>query len=189
MKEKSLFCIKNVIISFFVFMVMYYLISFSPLGLAKLTEITNGHSILDMEMGGYTVDQAYEILDALGEEGRVFQMKYIVPLDFPFPLAYGVFYFILLSTLAKNIFRKMKKPWLIGLIGFGATLFDWLENVMIIQLLNNYPQQLQEVAKLANIFTRLKSTFTMISMCFIVIGVVVLMVKRFLVQSKARTLQ
>ncbi|PKM94900.1 MAG: hypothetical protein CVU84_08220 [Firmicutes bacterium HGW-Firmicutes-1] len=183
MKGKGLFCIRNVIISFFVFMAMYYLISFSPIGLAKLTEITNGNSILDMEMGGYTVDQAYEILTALGEEGRGFEMKYIIPIDFPFPLAYGIFYFMLLSTLAKGIFSKMKKPWLIGLIGFGATIFDWLENAMIIQLLNNYPQQLQDVAKLANIFTRLKSTFITISMFLIVIGFVVFMVKRFLPKS------
>lgn len=178
MKEKRFFCIRNVIISFFVFMAMYYLINFSPFGLSELTEITNGHSILDMEMGGYTVDQAYQILDALGEEGRSFEMKYIIPLDFPFPLAYGMFYFMILSTLAKGIFTKMKKPWLIGLIGFGATLFDWLENIMIIQLLNNYPQRFQDVAQFANLFTRLKSAFTMISMCLIIIGLVVLIIKR-----------
>lgn len=181
---KNFISFKNVMISFLIFMLMYYLINFSPIGLVKLTVITGGHSILDMEMGGYSVNQAYDILEALGEEGRNFEMKYIVPLDFPFPLAYGSFYFLLISLLTKNIFKKMKRPWLIGLIGFCATLFDWLENVMIIQLLNNYPQRIEDVATLANIFTRLKSTFTMISMLLIVLGCIVLLVKRILTRSK-----
>lgn len=180
MKEKNFYSVKNVVISFVFFMFLYYLINFSSLGLAKLIEITDGHSILDMEMSGYSVDRAYEILDSLGEAGRNFDIKYIVPLDFPFPLAYGIFYFVCLSVLAKNLLQKLKRPWLIGLIGFCATLFDWLENVMIIQLLNNYPQRLENVAEIASLFTQLKSGFTMLSMLLIIIGLVGLGMKKLL---------
>lgn len=178
MKSKSLFCVRNALISFMLFIGMYLLINISPFGLAKLVEITDGHSILDMEMSGYTVDRAYEIFEALGEEGRAFNMKYIIPIDFLFPLAYGMFYFITLTLIVKNIGTKMKRPWVIGSIGLVATLFDLLENIMIINLLQSYPQRLEGVATIANIFTQLKAYFNMISMLLILVGLVVIIFKK-----------
>lgn len=185
MKNKQFFCLRNVFISLALFMFMNFLINYSPYGLSKLVEVTGGHSILDMEMKGYSVDRAYEVLDALGEEGRVFDMKYIIPLDFPFPLSYGLFYFITLTVIWKNIRSKMKRPWLIGLFGVCATISDWLENIMIINLLHNYPQRQSEIVKIASIFTQLKSIFIMTSILLIVVGLLVIVFKRFI--PKVRT--
>lgn len=180
MKNKGFFTVRTAIVSFLLFICMLYLINGSPFGLARLVEITGGQSILDMEMmKGYSAERAYEILDALGEEGRAFEMKYIIPLDFPFPLAYGLFYFITLTLIMRNIRETARKPWLAGIVGLCAALFDWLENVMIINLLKNYPERLETTVRIASMFTQLKSLFTMVSMFLIVVGLMVVLVKRF----------
>ena len=170
-------------------MFMNFLINYSPYGLSKLVEITGGHSILDMEMQGYSVDKAYELLDALGEEGRAFNMKFIVPLDFPFPLSYGLFYFITLTLILKTIRSNIKRPWLIGLVGVCATLLDWSENIMIINLLQNYPQRQNEIVKIASIFTQLKGLFIMISMFLIVVGLLVIIFRRFMPKKQTKLVE
>ncbi|MCX7772612.1 MAG: hypothetical protein N2376_05805 [Clostridia bacterium] len=178
MKKKDMFKGKTVVIALIIFLAAYALISFKPFGMARLHEITGGPSILDMEMSGYSVDKAYQVLEALGAEGRAFDLNAIIPLDFPFPLAYSFFYFFTLAFLTKTLFPQMKKPWLPGLLGFLAGLFDWLENIMIIVMLKNYPTRLENFASLSNIFTTLKSLLTMVCMGLILIGLIVLAAKR-----------
>ncbi len=188
MKNKGFFSVRTAITSFIIFMIMYFLINGSPFGLAKLAEITGGQSILDMEMlKGYSVERAYEILGALGEEGRAFNMEYILPLDFPFPLTYGLFYFITLTLIMKSIRGNAKRPWLVGIVGLCAALFDWLENIMIANLLRSYPERLEGIAQMASVFTQLKSLFTMTSMFLIIVGLLVVIIKKFNSKVSAKT--
>lgn len=159
--------------------IVYYMISFSDIGVAKLMEITGGQNILDLEMGGYSVEKAYDVLEGLGEEGRAFNLKYIIPIDLLFPITYGLFYFVTLTWLATGLFQRMKHPWLIGLIGWVAPVFDFFENWNIYRLLTHYPERLERVAQMADIWTRLKAVSVGISTILVVVGVIVLMVKRF----------
>lgn len=185
MKDKSFFSLRNTIVFFALFMLLYIAINNKPFGVAQLREITGGHSILDMEMGGYSVDRAYEVLDALGEEGRAFNLKYIVPLDFPFPLAYAMFYFIALTTIMRSLV-SWNKPWIIGLIGIASGLMDWLENIMIIKMLKDYPIKLVSVAKYASFFTQAKSICITISTGLIMISLIALLVKRVGIRISGR---
>ncbi|OPZ93606.1 MAG: hypothetical protein BWY74_01059 [Firmicutes bacterium ADurb.Bin419] len=177
------------IISFATFMFMYFLINLSPFGLSRLVEITGGHSILDMEMKGYSAVRAYEVIDALGEEGRAFYIKYIVPLDFPFPLSYGLFWFTTLTLILKSTGIKLKKPWLLGLIGFCATVFDWLENLIIISLLQTYPKRNNTLANIASIFTQLKFLFFIIILLLIIVGMLIIVLKKFLSKAPHRQIK
>lgn len=68
-----------------VFAVLLWVIDFSPIGVAGLLEVTGGANILDFE-AGYTVDQAYGMLEALGEAGRSFHLTKIMPVDIFFPI-------------------------------------------------------------------------------------------------------
>lgn len=178
MNDNSFFSLKNVIISLVIFLFFYFLINNSPYGLSQLKEITGGHSILDMEhTTGYSVDRAYEMLDALGEEGRAFYKNHIVPIDYPFPLAYGLFYFITITFLVRQIRPRIKKPWLIGLLGIATGVFDWLENFMIIILLRNYPQRLDNIVNIASPLTQIKSILFLISTLLVVIGLLIIAVR------------
>jgi hypothetical protein len=82
--------LKKAIIFSAIFAIMFALINKSGIGVAGLLKITGGASILDLEIG-YTYEQAKDILTALGEEGRAFYLTRIMPLDFPFPVAYMLF--------------------------------------------------------------------------------------------------
>lgn len=178
-RQQGLFRIRTAVVAFILFIGMYLLINGSPFGVARLTEITGGQSILDLEMmKGYSVDRAYEILERLGEEGRAFHMRSIAPLDFPFPLTYGLFYFVTLTLIAQSLWQSMKRPWLVGVAGLLATFFDWLENIMVLQLLHRYPERLAGIATAASLFTQLKSVFVTGSMLLIIVGLLAVIIRK-----------
>jgi len=56
-----------------IFAVLFLLINFSPIGVAGLLEITGGANILDFETA-FTHERAFEVLYALGEDGRNFYL-------------------------------------------------------------------------------------------------------------------
>jgi len=172
MKNFKLISTRGLLAAFLFFMLMNLLINNSPLGLSRMLEITGGNTILDMKMSGYTVEEAYRMLDALGDEGRRFYLTRIAPLDIPFPLSYGLFYFVLLSLIAAYLFKNFKKPWIIGLLGFVPTLFDLLENSMVLILLLSYPERVSSAASAASLFTRVKALTMMLSLSAITAGLI-----------------
>lgn len=179
MVSKGTISLRHIVITGVLLGIMYYIINFSAIGVSRLTEITDGQGILDMEMGGYSVEEAYDAFDRLGEDGRAFNLKYIIPLDILFPITYGLFGFVTLTWLASRLFNRLKYPWLIGLIGWVGTAFDFLENWSIYRLLIHYPERLESVARMANIWTLLKAISVGISMVLILIGVLAIIIKRF----------
>ena len=83
------------------FAAFYVLINFSQIGVAGLLKITGGASILDFEFG-YSSEKAYGILTALGVEGRTFYLMRILPMDFPLPLTYMLFFTGVIALLCKH---------------------------------------------------------------------------------------
>lgn len=127
---------------------------------------------------GYTPERAYQVLGALGEQGRAFDLKYIVPLDFPFPLAYGLFFFVAITVMARTLFPKLRYPWLVGTTGLLAMLFDWLENLVIITLLRKYPARLDGVVGMGSAFTQLKWLFNLASVALLLCGLGALAIQK-----------
>jgi Na+/glutamate symporter len=128
---------KKAVIFSLIFVFFYILINPSGIGVAGLLKITGGANILDFEFG-YTHEGAYKILTELGEKGREFYLTRIVPLDFPFPLSYMLFYAVWTALLLKHTALKKWCKYTI-LFSFFAMLFDWIENIGIIIMLTHYP--------------------------------------------------
>lgn len=162
---------------FLLFLISYTLINGKPFGLAQLAEISGGASIPDMEMFGYSPQQAYDILTAQGENGRAFYLHSIIPQDFLFPLLYALFYATTLTYMAQRLLPADHVFQHIGLLGLSAGLADWAENLVLLGLLLNYPQRLDTLAMVANIFTLVKASLSMFTMGLILIGMGWLMVK------------
>ncbi|MCL2620212.1 MAG: hypothetical protein FWD97_04675 [Defluviitaleaceae bacterium] len=120
-----------------IFAVFFLLINFSPIGVAGLLEITGGANILDFEVA-FTFERAFEVLYALGEDGRHFYLTRILPLDFPFPASVMLFGMGWIGLLLKHINTKERYNLLL-LPPVMFALFDWIENVGIIVMLNNFP--------------------------------------------------
>jgi len=113
------------------------LINYTGIGVTGLLQITNGANILDFEFG-YTASKAYDLLTALGNDGRSFYIMKILPLDFPFPFTYMLCYAGWIALMGKYTIPKsalkihLAAPVL-------AMLFDWIENIGILAMLKNYP--------------------------------------------------
>lgn len=143
------------------FLIMLYLIDYSVIGVAELSRITDGGDILDMEHG-YSVEKAYDTFDYLGEDGRDFYLKKIIPLDFFFPIAFMMFNLSWMSMLLKRTTKQGSAVRLLTLLPFVDMLLDWSENVGFAIMLGNYPEQLETVCRVNSVITRCKLTSVML---------------------------
>ena len=156
---------KKVILFSVLFAIFFLLINFSGIGVAGLLRITGGANILDFEFG-YTYEKAYNMLTALGAEGRTFYITKILPMDYPFPLTYMLLYTGFIALLIKH--TKQRKSYVFLLFApVLAMLFDWTENIGIITMLNSYPNLPEWAVTVASIFGMLKTVFTVGSIAII----------------------
>jgi len=177
---------KKAILFTILFMAFYVLINFSGIGVAGLLKITGGANILDFEFG-FTYEKAVDMLTALGTEGRAFYLAKILPLDFPFPFTYMLFFVGLISLLVKHTFCRKPFQFLL-FIPVLTMLFDWIENIGIIVMLNNYPKLPEWTVSLSSISGILKNSFFVVN--FVVIGILfVIFVYRFFFSDEERSSQ
>ena len=147
------------------------LINYSSIGVAGLLKITDGANILDFEFG-YNQEEAYQMLTALGTDGRLFYLTTLLPLDVLFPFASMLFFAGWIALLIKYTSGKYWYKYLL-LIPILAMLFDWMENVGIIAMLISYPDLPAWAVYLASISGMLKTIF--IAGNIIVIGLLLIM--------------
>lgn len=169
---------KRVWIFFGCFIVASTLINGEPFGVAQLKSISGGVGMLDMEIG-YSPQEAYALFDALGEKGRAFYLRSLVPQDLVFPLVYSLFFMTAATFLFQGFFSE-ESPWQkLSVLTVAAGMFDYLENFCVLVMLLAYPQQLTVVAGLANIFTLAKFGFFALNIVLLLLGLAGLVVKKF----------
>lgn len=159
-----------------VFVALYILINYTAIGVAGLLQITNGANILDFEFG-YSTAEAYDLLTALGEQGRSFYLTRIIPIDFPFPFTYMLFYAGWIALLVKNTVPNSKAKYFL-IVPILAMLFDWIENIGIIAMLRNYPSLPVWAVTTSSVSGMLKTIFTVSSIAIIAILFVVFMIRK-----------
>jgi len=150
--------LKKAVLFTALFAAFLMLINLSPIGVAGLSETSGSADILDFEVG-YTYDEAHEMLSALGEGGRIFYLKRIMPLDFPFPFFYMLCFISWTALLLKLIKLKNRVKYLL-FIPVLAMLCDWTENIGIIVMLTGYP----DLPSWAVLLSSLSGTFKFIFM-------------------------
>jgi hypothetical protein len=97
------------------------------------------------------------MLTAMGSEGRAFYLTLLLPMDFPCPVIYMLCFFWLIALLLK--FAALNNPVeYILTVPVLAMLFDWIENIGIIVMLNSYPNLPEWAATLASVSGMLKMT-------------------------------
>jgi hypothetical protein len=158
------------------FAFLYILINYSGVGVAALLEITGGANILDFEFG-YNKDEAYKILTALNEDGRRFYLTRILPIDFPFPFAYMLFYAGWIAFLLKYTTEKTWCKCLL-FIPLLAMLSDWIENIGIITMLVNFPSLPTWAVFLASVAGIFKTVSTVISIVIIFSLLIAFLIKK-----------
>jgi len=118
--------------------------------------------LFDLSPTGYTFEYAIALLEALGTEGRTTYLTTQLPLDFIYPGLFAVTYSLLLTWLFRKGADHSSKIYYFSLVPILAGLFDYIENVLIISMINSFPDISPNIAELASIFTILKSVFSSI---------------------------
>lgn len=116
---------------------------------------------LDLKFA-YSVDQAYDSIGNLSKPDREIYKFGILALDFPYMIVYG----LLTSGLT---FCLWKNKWIV-LIPVSIMFFDLIENILIISILNNYPNEKPALAILASSATTSKWLFVGVLFLSFLIG-------------------
>ena len=167
----------GILILLILFLTSMVLINGSLIGVEKLREISDGVGILDLERS-YTPDQGYEILKGLGEEGRAFYRNVIIPQDFVFPILYALFLASSSNMLYKGILKRQSTLQIITFIPIVIACSDFIENVLILNILNAYPDEMVGLIQASNVFTVIKNGLFAVSMVLLFAGIITYIVKR-----------
>ncbi len=133
--------------------------------------------LLDVTIN-YSPEVAYAKLTAYGEQGRYAYRIFLDYVDSVFPALYGLF-FLLGTTYAFACVFPGRPVWQkLSFLTLGTTLFDYAENFCFLAMLRHYPQRLEGVARVANIFTLTKWSFAVFSMVLVIIGAAGLLFRR-----------
>ncbi|MBT8361441.1 MAG: hypothetical protein KJO32_10830, partial [Deltaproteobacteria bacterium] len=125
-----------------------------------VTAFAPEYPIFDLSPSGYSFGYASELLDNLGNEGRNKYLHSQLPLDFIYPGLFAVTYSLLLVWLYRKHFNINSKVYYLGFVPILAGVFDYLENIFIIKMINSFPDLQMNTVKIASTFTILKSSFT-----------------------------
>ncbi len=125
-----------------------------------------GVEVFDLRPMGYTIEEGYEIINALSSETLDYYKSVQIPLDFIYPLSISIFFFIVLSKLTSG----MGKIRLIRWSAFLIMLFDYLENIGVYYMLSNNVEDW--MIRITSLFSVSKSLSTT-AVIFFIIGFVV----------------
>lgn len=159
--------VKKSLVATAFFIVMLWLIDYSPIGVAGLLKVSGGVSILDFETR-YSADFAYDWLTRMSDAGRDFHLTKVMPLDIIYPPSLALFMFMWSSLLAKKATRDNSVCRCLPVLSFVYLLLDWIENVGITSMLIRFPERLDTIAVTTGWVTAVKKT---VILCMIVIAI------------------
>jgi len=143
----------------------------------KTMEFSNGMKLLDMMPSGYDLNYVSELFSSLGENGRETYLTSQIPVDMIYPLLFGLSYCLLLGYFLKKL-NKLNSPYLyLCLLPVIAGISDYLENIGIITMLNNYPDLTETMVNTTNTFTVLKSISTSVFFIALIVILIILGIK------------
>ena len=134
---------------------------------------TQGIRCFDMNFG-YSYEKASQFLSLLSEEGRRLYLTRQLPLDFFYPVAYGLFFALLLKVLTGKNTKLMALPVLLA-------VFDYAENICVCRMLKADPLPSALVA-VSSAATILKTV--LMYLCILLI--LILLIRRIVAAKKRR---
>ena len=116
--------------------------------------------LFDMLPTGYSFNQAIELIEILGQEGRNAYLLIQLPIDFVYPLMFAISYALLMTWVLKQLIHRRTSLFGVSYVPVLAGFFDYLENFCILAMLQNYPDLSRDLVKFSSLFTVAKSGLT-----------------------------
>lgn len=149
----------------------------------KVEGFAPGIALFDMSPAGYSYQQAISLLESLGKVGRNVNLFQQLPVDFVYPGLFSISYALLLTWLFAKSFDSDSKIFFLVLVPALGGLFDYLENIGIILMINAFPNISQELVGMASTFTVLKSAFTTGFYILLLVGIVSFVIRKIKYQN------
>ena len=132
-------------------------------------ETLTGLLPFDMRPGGYSPEQAYALLNALGTDGNRYYLTRQIPLDLIYPALMALTLVSVLKWLkAKHVARMLTKT---GLwLSIGAAAADYLENAGIFMMILNSPEPPIYLIHAASFASIAKAGLTTLAVLSVFIG-------------------
>jgi hypothetical protein len=145
---------------------------------ATIEAASGGTGPLDLQFF-YSPSTANETIASYGDAGRAAYRTTELTADLLFPIAYTLFLALSITWLFQRAFDKGSAVQYLNLAPVGAWVFDLLENVGVVILLNSFPNQPFVVTLLTTVFSGLKWVFVFFSAILLIFGAVAYIVSRF----------
>ena len=131
-----------------------------------------GINLFDLSPTGYSFEYTIKLLDALGNDGRELYLYRQLPLDFIYPGLFAVSCSLLLSWLFLKTQQTNSKLFYFCYIPEVAGLFDYFENIFIVNILTSYTNVSEVSVSFASAMTITKSVLTTIFFVLLILGVI-----------------
>jgi hypothetical protein len=167
---KNYILLTTAIIGFVLFLLINQLI-FLP-----LSKIIPSYGILDFEFA-WTPEQVLIIFTAWGSSGMNAQVNGIY-WDFLYIVGYGLFIFSCILLISRVLNGKFKEIGLwMSLTPLLGGIFDIIENLNLLILLNSFPTLLPFVSFIASLSACVKFGLLILGIAYFFIGLVLLIIK------------
>jgi hypothetical protein len=132
--------------------------------------------VIDLTIG-FNPQKTLQMVSDYGNEARAYYAQTEMTTDVIYPIVYAFLFGVILSILYCN---KAYKPFYwVNLLPITALIFDYLENICIVSLLQNHPSQSLMVANFCEVFKLLKWISFGFAIVFIFYGLVRLLIEKF----------
>ncbi len=144
-------------------LMLYYFPSYQK----QLNDIVGyDFKIFDLHFS-YSKAELYKVYDDMGEEGRAINIFISGKLDIFYPLAYGIFFILIILGLAKNYLNK--KIRLLYFVPITVIILDFIENFGFLKLLYQFPNISEEQVNFNSTITSMKWLFVFATLLVIFI--------------------
>lgn len=126
----------------------------------KVMTYSGGLKLPDMMPLGYDLEYINTLFETLGEKGRDVYLFNQLPVDMIYPLLFAISYSLLMAYFLKKLDKLDSVLFYLSWLAIIAGSADYLENIGIVVMLNNYPDITSNSANLTNSFTIIKSMTT-----------------------------
>lgn len=146
-----------------------------------------GMKLLDMLPTGYTADYVNSLLNALGSDGRNAYLFQQIPLDLIYPSLFGMTYCLIFAFIIKKLGKEDSFLLYLSLLPVFAGIFDYLENIGIITMLINYPDNSTTISHMTNVFSISKSALTTVYFIILLFSLLTLSIKYIVTKTRKTT--
>ena len=150
----------------------------------KVMNFSGGMKLLDMMPTGYKAEYVNSLLNTLGDKGRHAYLYSQIPIDMIYPFLFGISYCLVLAYILNKLGKLNGYLFYLCFLPLFSGIFDYFENIGIIIMLNSFPDNSILLTQITNVFSVLKSSFTIIYFTILIIFLFVFGIRKVSQKSK-----